>query len=443
MNQDYIRQNYDEEEIDLKILMYKALCHWRKALIVGIVIACIMMAWSGYKTISQQKSENDKVLDSLEVLNTEIENLEHQKEEQEEYNEVSVLMKIDPENKWVGNRVYYIGIEDNSDEKDQKECDTLLAAYSSYISGNDIYAALQKQLKFDQIAYVKEVISCSVDATGKTINICVAGDSSANVKKYLDAVEKVLLEKSEFTNNVIAQHNLVEISDVVYSEKNDELQNKQKNNTDLVETIETSISAITTKIENASGNNLSATSVIKSGIKKAVIGFVVGIILVCGYYAVEYMLTSKFYEERLVICGCNYVLGHISDQKQDKKIPAFDQWLMRIFGIETEAMGFDVSCRLIGSNINNLLEDKNSKVALIGAADADTAGRIATEISKSGKADYLGNILADPEALAALSEYANVCIIGCEGTNSINEVSRQFEILYKLNKNILGAIVVK
>ncbi|MBQ1888848.1 MAG: hypothetical protein II166_09280, partial [Firmicutes bacterium] len=111
-------QNY---EIDLRKLLYRSCMQWRRIIIGAIVVALILAgkeAWDGFSVLrdpeklAQEEISFEREHSSWEsqetVLSSKIENLENEKARQEEYNEKSLIMAIDPLDEYYGSFSLYI-----------------------------------------------------------------------------------------------------------------------------------------------------------------------------------------------------------------------------------------------------------------------------------------------------------------------------------------------
>ena len=237
-----------EREIDLKDLLYRCLKNWRKVVVGAIVIgllAALFQVFSGVRillddealTEAQEKYEialNDYEATG-ELLRTSIVNLRDQSEKQQEYNEKSELMKIDPMNKWVGNFQLYVNskyqIDPSLTYQNIDLTNRLVSAYSSYLRSGELYKEIIEELgTVDEIRFLTEIYSASADPGTATITVNCVGKSEEDIRALLGFVQQKIAERYDTIKNTIGDHSVDVLTESVYSTIDLDLDEKQKAN---------------------------------------------------------------------------------------------------------------------------------------------------------------------------------------------------------------------
>ena len=196
-----------EREIDLKDLLYRCLKQWRKIVNGAVIIsllAALFQVYSGLRVMlddeklaeAQEKYEialNDHEATG-ERLRTSIVNLRDQSANQQEYNDKSELMKIDPMNKWIGNFQLYVNskyqIDPSLSYQNIDLTNRLVSAYSSYLRSGELYKEIIKELgTVDEIRFLTEIYSVSADPGTATITVNCVGKSEEDIRTLLGFVQ--------------------------------------------------------------------------------------------------------------------------------------------------------------------------------------------------------------------------------------------------------------
>ena len=238
----------NEWELDLKDLLYWVLNRWRKILVGAIVIAFLAGLYSVYSNLSVLLND-DKLAerqDKYEIeladfeatgerLKIRINNLRELSEHQQEYNEKSILMTIDPMDKWIGNLQIYIDskyqINPNISYQNIDMTNRLVSAYASYLQSGEFYQEIISQTpQIDEIRFLTEVLSIKAEPSSATITINCVGASESDVKQLLESVKAKFTEQFRIVRSTIGDHSYDVLTESVYSTIDLYLEQTQKNN---------------------------------------------------------------------------------------------------------------------------------------------------------------------------------------------------------------------
>ena len=182
-----------EFEINLKDMLYRIFVQWRNILRGAIVIAIIMagyrfvqglqLQFNAEKLTKAEKKyqiEYNDYLATGERLERQMANLQDDSVQQQIYNKKSVLMKIDPLEKWVGSFVLYMNanyqIDLSQTFQNTDPTQRILLAYNGYLSSGEFYTALVDRSDIvDEIRFLTEIFTSSIDTDSLTITVTAVG----------------------------------------------------------------------------------------------------------------------------------------------------------------------------------------------------------------------------------------------------------------------------
>lgn len=314
--------NEQEKEINLKRLIYKALRNWRVAAVAGIVGA---LAVGGTKCAMEMtkifdpgviEERQTEYLGELalyqqkgELIRKDIDKAETSIAQQEEYNEKSILMKIDPYNEWRGSIDFYVETDykiiPELSYQNQNIASQIVYVYNTYITNGELYQYIINRLENKtEIRYLREVLGASIDAQNFLIHFNVRNVSEEAARELLTLVEEGMRAKQAEILQSIGEYELLTTNSSAYSQINYELEQEQKDNLQEVEDLK--ISLTTKQFEqlewkrgekNIKEPIISKLDAVKEGIKMAILtGVVIGFLIVL-FYGVRYLF-SKLVQDR-------------------------------------------------------------------------------------------------------------------------------------------------
>lgn len=182
-------------------------------------------------------------------------------------------------------------------------------------------------------------------------------------------------------------------------------------------------------------------AILKSAIKKGILGAFVGIFLACIYIALMFILKDfALSEEELKRRTGIDILA------STKRFTGESKWqklLSNLSGDEVRIDTVENAAGLAAANVNSILNAASSddnKVLVIGH-DSEILDKVCSNMN-SVKAIAGGNILLDKEAVDKLSDYTKIVIAEAKETVSYGEIARECNKLKTLKKNVLGIVAV-
>lgn len=290
------QQTY-EREIDLIQLIKSMLKKLWIMILAGIVGAVLLGAFklipmvrdlNNPEILEEQEEAYQNRLEayekSSEQAEKEIENLNTSIERQEEYNEQSVLMQMNPFDVQVGTVQYYIDtnyqINPEYVYQNPDITKSVLNAYASIAQNGTMYNYLREHME-DELdpRYLNELVTVSVDYNNYMINIRVQHKSSKECDELLKLVGNCFDDCRERISANIGSHDMQVVTESSYATVDLNLETTQKNNQskveDWMEALEKKQEELS-KMEAPEKNVSTVLGVVKSGVKYILVGGMLG-----------------------------------------------------------------------------------------------------------------------------------------------------------------------
>ena len=241
-----------EPEISIGKIIYRIFRDWRKIFVIALIIAVI--AGAGNFVLKKVKTSDGEYLKKVEenfareltafeatgaTLQREIINLEETRSQREEYNEASILMKINPFREFNASLQLYIATDyqivpeltyQNIDLSNR-----ILRSYVTYMLNGGMYQYIMDHLSQPvELRYLKEVLSISPDYDNRMVTLSVRHVDVRECEEILNyALEAITAKQSEIVE-AIGEHELNSVNQAVYEAVNLELDEWQKANIQYV-----------------------------------------------------------------------------------------------------------------------------------------------------------------------------------------------------------------
>lgn len=464
--------NKHERVIDLKDLLFRILYGWRKILLVAIIFTILM---GSYKFYSGNKTLNNKsILENQEIayksalatyetskktLEKEITNLQTSIERQNEYNEKSILMQINPFDKQVATINYYIDtnykISPNLTFQNIDTTDMVIKAYITNAQNGEIYNYIIDNLSYDiDLKYFKEIFLAEADFENNMIKIEISHFNKDICSEILDLITKYFeIEKAEI-QKIIGEHELSIVNESIQSVVDLDLELKQKEKLQLATSYkdnliekQKSFSSLAAPVR----TSYSKTLLIKSAIKYSVLGFAFGAFLQILIILLSYAFSNKVIKEKEISQIYNLkVLGVIDKPSKKSVLKIVDRWISRLEGTLYNKIDENAAIKRIVANIEAILKLGNLSsynIVITGTTDINKIEYIYKKIddeikSPSYKLSYGDNINYTAKTIKQVSDSNVVIIVEELEKSSFSEINKELENIYVLDKNVLGVIII-
>ncbi len=473
-----------EFEIDLRDMLYRVLSSWRQvlrgALVIGLAALVFTFARgliSNLDAETLQKAENKYQIElndheaTGEQLATRIENLRDASVQQQVYNEKSALMKIDPLNKWVGSFVLYINanyqIDPNLTVQNTDPTLRILMAYAGYLNSGELHNAILPQIDtVDEIRFLQELLTDTVDIDSSTITVTCVGKSEEDVQQILTLVKQYLYEKYDVYKTTHGEHVIDILTESIYVTIDLGLDETQKKNLLKITDYANQIGELNLQEEEwektpAPKAKFGMPYVIKQSVKYGIIGCAAGVFVMAAFYAMAYVFSRTMKTDSDWNLFGIPVLGNIWRIAPKRKQTVFERWIEKYIIQKTGLDRFVVEGigernwkndeqtqdRLVVNNLGGVLKEKNlSGATFISLMEEEKARELVAnldQIDSSTACVLAGNVLEDPNTVQKLGDTAAVIVLGQRYETKIDDIRKVRTLLSAFGKSIIGAVVLE
>lgn len=387
-------------------------------------------------------------------------------EEQKEYNEQSILMKCGNLMAAQASALY------QAETGDEYKNHQIAAVYESLFYGDELYQWVVKDIGEDlDVKYLREVFEVT-DLEGGLFEIKVISFSIENAEEMLQSVKEYLNEKKKQIEETMKfEYDITLLNEVSSEGIVEDLKEKK----DVAETSLVSLQAeyddaVATLSINAQkyfylyleerfnkdyiegGELLLSESFdmpeIENNLAKrrlmidTVLGFVLGVCCICGYFAINYCWSLKLVngEELINMYGLN-VYGYFIEEKKRKKVPF---WFLK-----KQKKGYvlktpSAECKEVIERLK-LKFSGEDRIFLVSTCDgADLYEDLLEEEGKKQGIRLVkgGDILKTPFALEELKKSDYVFFIEKEGVSKYEDINKEIQFACEAEKRIIGIMVI-
>lgn len=443
--------------------MARTICGNWKVLIVGILICSAIF---GGKNFLEQKNKLDSISAKAEITEKNVSvhtdeyynvksivEYEDMIAKQQEYNENSILMKIDPVHKWGRSDRYIFKIPSNDNGDYVVDNGVIASEYLKYLTSSEMFENIANALgNICEESYLREVIIFDGSNAGNiSVNVYFYNKDSVNI--ICEEIKNNIFLYQEEMLNVTGEHDVTIFERGAEENTDMELATKQNSNRSalisLQDTWKVRCSELNSKeieylelyrtarnkedyvegqalikevTENKTTNGVSKLSLIKSVLTGGILGLAVGIVLLC----FKYIYSSKILNEQ------NFV----------------DMYGLSILGkIEMKVHDLN-SVNMIAVKLYlNLMKNDSNNVAIIGSIfgeDFDSCSILLSKaLEKNGISTVIiGNIANLPEKYKILEQAQQVVLIEKLGVSEFGVIEEEVKLCIDAGRLIEGVVLI-
>lgn len=456
--------NEQEKEINLKRLFYKALKNWRVAVAVAAVGAVVvggtkcaveMVQISDPEKLAERQTEYQGELalyqQQGESIRQSIERTEAALVQQKEYNESSVLMKIDPYNEWRGSIDFYVETDyqilPGMSVQNPNPAGQIVQVYSTYITNGELYQYIIERMETPvEIRYLRELLSATTDSSNYLIHFTVRGVSSEECRELLTLIEEGLRAKQTEIAESVSDYKLLTTNNSTYSQINYDLEQSQKDSLQAITDYSNSLA--TKKLEQLEWERdekeleepvLDAADAVKEGIKWAVLTGLILAVLVVMFDGIGYIL-SKFVQDREEFDGWDVYVAELPRAYKKRAFSWADRLIGRWFLGNLNAGEYEArlaaTAKQIGEEVKRKVPAAEWKLVLVGDMKKAEMESLAAEMQKAQAAKDVqfvvaGNPLLEAAAIDTILEADGVLFVARQ------EYTKR-ETLYQIKEQVQG-----
>lgn len=460
-----------EQEIDLKWLLYRILRAWRPIAFWAILLAFVVGAGKlGLNLLKinnpeyieetqlQYKREHAGWVSTGENLEITMENLVHEQEKQRDYNEKSILMKIDPLRENIASIEFYLDynyqIMPDMAYQNIDMSDRILRAYSTYMTNGELHKYILDNLSYElELRYLKEILSLSIDYNTNMITASLRHQDAASCQEILKLVETGLLSRQPVIADAISEHGLIATNRASYEQVNLTLEQTQKDNLQTISKIDIRIQEVNEeylewKKEPEPQLEIGRRWAAKNAIKMTIIaGLVVGV-LACGSIAVGCILSGilKNPADLKNRFGLRIIAQLPKAREKKKPFAFFSRWFAAFGGIKTVPEDYDKLAKMAGTSIKSDLSAQDTgykTIAFTGTLAEEELQRVidATGLKDSYTVLSAADILTNAASIDQLTGADCVVLVEKQECSVLTDIEKELESLKAWNKPVLGVIV--
>ena len=459
-------------------------------IIAAIIFAVLLGGYKYMKDSAAAKNTKTNITDETDTIVSSLSE-EEQKEvnnvlmiqdnidQQQEYAENSILMKIDPYNESTGTLQYFFDVEPYIDPSTKDYSSNLLNLYQSYVNNGMLVADLvESGIELDA-QYLGELITCEVQSgmlldnssdavvleeSVSSFNIKVVNVDEKSCKELTEKIAECVQDYHAKLNTSVGQHDLT-LMDESYSQVVD--RDLWTYKYDRVNSISSMQEKIETLKENLSTEQLDAidqyselsqeelnedgttddsgTASVSISKKYVAAGALGGIILACLFIIISYVMRGTINRaEDLQYLYNMRILGKI-DLKGKKNV--FLSLWNKIIGRKEKELTLEEQLALLKSNLQITCEKNHIQRLLICGCDENKAGRLREtlqELKNQGvQMEYVSDLLYSPVSLSKLSECEDIVLVEEIRKSQYSDIAKEIEICMEQQAEILGAIVLE
>ena len=434
----------DEREISIFDMMMYLLRRYRSIILVGVICALVVCAGAFVKTkFIISDSDYEKYERDMTVYNADQNLLKS-------YNDKLVEAKnylvesplIDAESYKLPTATVSLCVESLNEKSSNTS--------TNYDPGdsiiNNIVLTIDKSDKWQDIAdkygvnskYVKELISVEPDFDSNIVVLNTFGKDEISANSLLDDIRALVNNSLSSILESYKGYSVIERNHSVYLDTawvNDIGVDTEANINEYIN----QITALENKYKNSGEPKEPGYFSVMRGVKYILIGGVVGVVIMCVWYCLKYLLSDSIHTDDEIHDLCGFTnLGTFSVAEDGKN--GIDKFLIsKQYGeVQEDTYVYD----RIAESINLLAKDRE-EVLLIGTADKEKLVKLEAELNKlveNTKIVSGGNLNTDNEALSKLKGTDSVVLVEERNVSKIKEVVKEVEFIRNCDKRILGYI---
>ena len=477
----------DERDIDIGMLLIKIAKAWKYMLVIGIVFSICFSLLKYVKDYAQYQDDVEEVttatlidkltLDEYENVSAYISLFEKLSELQEQSRE-RVQYQLDPYNKNVLSIsciVDLINIDESnySDGSiiakhmlDENHINQLSAIYRDYMVSQELIQDIMIEMSGVSENDVRSLINCKY--YDGVITFQLAYTESMNVDRIVEIVKDDLIKYCESNQNIVA-HELIINKENYNNVIDNDLAKLQNDFTSQIYSFQYQINVLEAgfnenekqyikaylsekKKSGQDVENIQVESIVKTAPcvskKMIVVGFVIGVILVCVWTMLKYIFTGKLRSSDDLIEYYQLQLFGIQTNKYNGGMPkGIDKLIYNIECRNRKKLDIEEQKKVIISSISLRCQQSNIQEVIITGTDIENIDIGYLDEIKSGLTEngitvtIEDNIYYYPEALQNAAKVKNIIIIETVDSSIEKEIENILLKAKEYSINVMGAVV--
>lgn len=469
-----------EQEISLQRVFYRVLRDWRKCFIIALIVATAVGAGnfilkgiqlSSPEKLASAEADYNRELTAYmaegESLQRELENLEEMRSQQEEYNDASILMQINPFREFNASVQLYVATDYQIvPELTYQNIDLsgrILQSYLSYMRSGEMYQYILEHITEDiEMRYLQEIFSISSDYDARMITLHIRGVDEQSCRELLGYALEGIYSKHEEFLTAIGEHELNSLNQSVYETVNLDLDSWQKNNRQYVSDLSINTKEKLDELTNwrlspMPSKEYEKSAIAKDSLKKMILGFIIVGVLVAGFIAFRSILSDKVQSAQDLRGRFGLrIIAQIPLVRKKRILTWIDRSFAKIGGLAVNEKDAEQLTALAAQSIKAELATHTNEVTDTVAANQKIRLAFTGNVSESEIKNLLSgmkweegfsvgsvpNILQNPDAVSAVTNADYIILVEKQEESTYSQIERELEELKAWKKEVLGVIVL-
>ncbi len=478
----------NERELNLMWLLYRVLRGW-KSIIIWTIVGALVAGVAGFGLVGLKLIDDEYMEEAQQAFDRKhaawwamkedyrirLEKLEESKARQEEYNEKSIMMDIDPMKKTVASFELYVKydytIDPNLTVQNPDLSNRILRSYATYMTNGEMYQYIMNNLDYEiEMRYLTEILGISVDYSNNFITVSVVHVDDESCQQILTLARTGIESRTAQIAADIDEHSISLSNQTSYETIDNGLKDAQEANIKAVTDIDTSINALNQArlkweagdVEPAEGQDeddvltgiepvfeYSPMEIAKDVLKKAIIGAAVGFVLPIVYLCVISILSGKLLnpEDMKTRFGLR-VIGLLPTDNTKRAVSGLSAQIAKLGGVKIKQTQYPVLAKMIGSSIASEAAGREGSeswktIAFTGTGTSEEMEKAVAAMGITGYSVVCApGVLTDSASIDKVAAADCVVLVEAQEKAAVSDIEKELEALAAWKKPVLGAVVL-
>lgn len=445
----------ENASISLRDLFWSVTAKWRQIVCLTLLITLL---FAGYKGVSSYSSLSDpatvhaieesnesaqKAYESNKsVLESRIDTVSQLIDQENEYEQNSLLFSIDPYNVSVSEKTYYIDTDytilPGSSFQNPNYSVQVVNAYKAVINSIAIEPILGQKTSDKRDIF----LTVTVDPEHGLFSVRTIGADPDQAVRIMEEADKAIQSAAQSIRSDVHDHQISCIAETQYQAVSEELYQLHEDHQSRLKSLTKGLADAVAEYESLKVPQLEPITTrisIKGIVKFAIFGFVIGAVLSVLLYAVPFILRNAVASPDDMARRYNAAtLGMFTDGRKANRI---DRSIASHRGLVD--LPAEKAAALSAANIRQVAGD-NRKILLAGDVKKESIAELSRHLSPQLEGFELlcgGNICEDPDSVCALSACDALILVEELGVSRHDTIVREADKAFRLGKPVLGFIL--
>lgn len=472
MNEQGMRsmQNHNAEvEIDLVNLTYHIARRWRCVLAAGVIAGAVLGGYKGVTGIQNLRnkayleSQNAEYLkqkasydSSVESLQRQIQNITDEINTNQEYQESSVLMNIDPYDAYRETATFYISsdyqIMPGMTYQNPDKTKSIISAYLAIAQNGQLYKEVLSDMNDEMtIRNLKELVNVTADYDNNLLSIVVYGKDKEMASNLMDLIRSNLSNLEDQIANGVGEHTIKLIEESSMNTVDEDLKKKHTDFNNNLTSLQNSLTDRQKKLADLTapkGTLITKGSIVKDALKFGIIGGIFGVFCAAGWIVAGYIFKGRIHTEYEMEQYGIRVLGSYYEPVRKRLFSFIDALMEKLSGASAKSHDLNRVCTEVAVRFEGMIKAEGcegAKICLIGGAGDTALNRVREAMMPDGRnfsLEIAGNLADDSEAIRKVQAADGVLLVEQKNGSKRREIEAELTMLEDFEKRVWGAVLI-